>query len=129
MTTHLREILPLMTETCPLLLETPAGQGTELLAGRMDQFNDYCLSLGLGICIDTCHVFAAGIHPFDYVSETLTHPAWSHMVRLVHLNDSVKPFGSHVDRHAPFGGGLIGMTDLLNIAQMVNDAEIPMVNE
>ena len=131
MTTHLQEILPFSTETCPLLLETPAGQGTELLAGQMEQFNEYCSGFGpgLGICIDTCHVFAAGIQPFDYVSGTLTHPTWNQMVKLIHLNDSVKPFGSRVDRHAVLGGGEIGMTDLLNIAQMATDAGIPMVNE
>ena len=99
-----------------VLLETTAGQGAnvgyrfEQLARILDRVEQ---SERLGVCLDTCHVFAAG---YDIASAA----GWKTMMtelegtvglerlRAVHLNDSQKPCGSRVDRHAHIGRGRIG---------------------
>lgn len=108
-------ILPYATPSCPLLLETPAGQGTEMLTDveemisfvreiryeleQADELNVECF----GMCLDTCHVFASGYDPVWYLRRVeLDFPG---LIRLIHLNDSKTPCGSRVDRHFPIGGG------------------------
>jgi deoxyribonuclease-4 len=98
------------------LLETTAGQGSclgcrfEQLAAMLDGVQD---PDRLGICVDTCHVFAAG-YPLGSEKEykatirALDKTIGLKLVRAFHLNDSAKPLGSRVDRHAHIGRGLIG---------------------
>jgi deoxyribonuclease-4 len=98
------------------LLETAAGQGScvgctfEELGRIIDAVDD---KSRVGICIDTCHIFAAGY-------DIRTRDGWERMVDEVerfvgienvgafHLNDSKKPLGSRVDRHQHIGEGAIG---------------------
>ena len=102
--------------TLRLLLETTAGQGSsvghcfEHLAYIIDKVND---QIPIGVCIDTCHIFAAGY-------DIRTPEAWNqtlaafdrniglHYLHAFHLNDSLKDLGSRVDRHQPLGEGKIG---------------------
>jgi deoxyribonuclease IV len=98
------------------LLETTAGQGSclgckfEHLAAMIAGVKD---PDRLGICVDTCHVFAAG-YPLgtekDYKStmRALDKTVGLKLVRAFHLNDSAKPLGSRVDRHAHIGRGMLG---------------------
>ena len=98
------------------LLENTAGQGSclgcrfEQLAAMLDGVQNPDL---LGVCIDTCHLFAAG-YPLstekDYQAtmRALDTTVGLKLVRAFHLNDSVKPLGSRVDRHAHIGRGLLG---------------------
>ena len=98
------------------LLETTAGQGSclgcrfEQLADIIDRVQD---SDRLGVCVDTCHIFAAG-YPISTEKEyratirELDKTVGLKLVRAIHLNDSVKPLGSRVDRHAHIGRGMIG---------------------
>jgi deoxyribonuclease-4 len=98
------------------LLETTAGQGSclgcrfEQLAAMLDEVKSPDL---LGICVDTCHIFAAG-YPLGTEKEyratmrSLDRTVGLKLVRAFHLNDSVKPLGSRVDRHAHIGRGMIG---------------------
>jgi deoxyribonuclease IV len=98
------------------LLETTAGQGSclgckfEHLAAMIDGVQD---PDRLGVCVDTCHIFAAG-YPIstekDYKAtmRALDKTVGVKLVRAFHLNDSVKPLGSRVDRHAHIGRGMIG---------------------
>jgi deoxyribonuclease-4 len=115
---------------CPLLLETPAGQGTELLTD-MKEFLDFVESFGtekLRVCLDTCHVFAAGHDPKAYLEAALARPG---LLKLVHYNDSLGACGSCVDRHAHIasGEGLIGFPKMSEIAELCSSHEIPMVIE
>ncbi len=99
-----------------VLLETTAGQGTTL--GR--SFEELAAILALvedrtrvGVCFDTCHVFAAGYDIRDESGYTTTMKAFDETIgferlRVFHLNDSRKGLGSHVDRHAHIGEGEIG---------------------
>jgi deoxyribonuclease-4 len=124
----LTSCLEAATADCPILLETPAGQGTETLKG-MDDFIGFVESFGdprLRVCLDTCHVFACGHKPKDYIQRLLDRPG---LLKLVHYNDSAAPCGSCVDRHALMGTGHIGMDGMREIAEMCAAAELPMVIE
>ena len=118
------------TEDCPLLLETPAGQGTELLTD-MKEFLDFVESFAspkLRVCLDTCHVFASGHDPKVYLETALARP---NLLKLVHYNDSLGACGSCVDRHAHIGSGegLIGFPKMSEIASICSAHDIPMIIE
>lgn len=99
-----------------LLLEPTAGQGRSL-CGAVADLEAYLDVLDhhprAGICLDTCHVFAAG-EPLDEPGGTtdtvdrLLAVAGPDRLRLVHANDSKDPRGSHRDRHERIGEGHIG---------------------
>lgn len=120
-----------------LLLENTAGQGT-VLGYRLEHLAGMIALLAepgrVGVCIDTCHAFAAGypVHePAGYVA------FWKDFDRLLgrkrlgalHLNDSVRPFGSRRDRHAHIGEGEIGVG---LFGRLLNDRKlrkVPMIVE
>jgi deoxyribonuclease-4 len=100
-----------------LLLEATAGQGSsvgwqfEQLAYIIDRVK---AKIPIGICLDTCHVFAAGYDLRTPKACQETFDAFDRLVGLkwlyaLHLNDSQKPLGSRVDRHKPLGEGQIGI--------------------
>ena len=99
-----------------VLLETTAGQGStigrsfEELKAIIDEVGDV---IPLGVCLDTCHVFAAGYDLRDRTSleemlEQFERIIGLKYLRAFHLNDSKGALGSHIDRHAPLGAGKIG---------------------
>ena len=99
------------------LLETTAGQGTSLgwqfehLAAMLDGVKD---PDRLGVCFDTCHVFAAGYQMAAKTEYKATIRAFDATVgigqiRAFHLNDSRRELGSRVDRHAHIGRGQMGI--------------------
>lgn len=100
-----------------LLLETTAGQGTTV-GYRFEQIGailkEVHKKVPVGVCIDTCHIFAAGYDirtPEDWEStlqEFDKHIGLKHLYAF-HLNDSQKDLGSRVDRHASLGEGKIGI--------------------
>jgi deoxyribonuclease-4 len=111
---------------CPLLLETPAGQGTELLT-KTEDFIQFCRDLSLGMCIDTCHVFACGSCPMQYLDSALT--TCPELLKLIHFNDSKGALGSRVDRHAFVGTGQIDLDILIDFATKAAEHGIPMLTE
>lgn len=99
-----------------LLLETTAGQGSSV--GRTFEELAYIIkgvedNLQIGVCIDTCHIFAAG---YDVRTKEAWEKTLADFDRIIgldylyafHLNDSLKGLGTRVDRHAPLGEGCIG---------------------
>jgi deoxyribonuclease-4 len=120
-----------------VLLETTAGQGSSLghrfehLAGILSLVAD---PGRLGVCLDTCHVFAAGyaLAPEKEYRSTLREfdrLIGLRRLRVFHVNDSLKPFGSRVDRHAAIGQGQLG-TEPFRL--LVNDTRFrtrPMILE
>src|SRR6266545_3179849 len=77
----------------------------------------------LGICLDTCHVFASGydlrtLAGYERTIECVEQHVGIRRVGLFHLNDSKKPLGSRVDRHEHIGDGLIGLD---GFAFLLND--------
>lgn len=129
MRVNLLKAMEVATVACPILLETPAGQGSETLT-TYDEFVAFVRAINdprLRICVDTCHVFATGQNPFDYIQKmTTTDPT---LLKLVHFNDSATPCGSCLDRHAFIGTGKIGYAALKTIADYCKERSIPMVVE
>lgn len=126
---NIEEVLPFASPECPLLLETPSGQGTETLKGE-DEFIEFIVSSFKGdprikVCLDTCHVFACGHNPLSFI-EKLQRLGLLH---LVHFNDSKEPCGSCKDRHAFVGTGHIGAKVMRQIAKTCCQSKIPMVIE
>ncbi|MBN1848749.1 MAG: deoxyribonuclease IV [Deltaproteobacteria bacterium] len=98
------------------VIENTSGQGTNLgyrfehLAQIIDQVKDRSR---VGICLDTCHMFAAGYNIKDADAYDATLAEFDRIVGLeylkaMHLNDSKKPLGSRVDRHESIGKGELG---------------------
>ena len=122
-------------QTTTVLLETMAGKGSEIgrsfeeLRAIIDRVE---LSDKLGICLDTCHVFAAGydiVHNLDGVLEEFDRILGLSLLRAVHLNDSMMPFDSRKDRHAVIGGGEIGLEALLNVMRHPMLKDLPFYLE
>ena len=120
-----------------VLLETTAGQGS-CLGANFDHFA-YLLNAvkapeRLGVCVDTCHIFAAG-YPLgtedEYVStfEEFDRMIGLKQIRLFHINDSVKGLGSRVDRHAGIGLGVIGEPAFRRLVTDPRFRELPMILE
>jgi deoxyribonuclease-4 len=125
-------------ESAPwLLLEPTAGQGRSLCAG-VDQLEAYLDALDhhpkAGICLDTCHVFAAGA-PLDRPGGTaatvdrIVEIAGAGKLRLVHVNDSKDPRGSMRDRHERLGEGHIGLGFLRELHDHPATAGVPFILE
>ncbi|MET9673763.1 deoxyribonuclease IV [Streptomyces sp. NPDC006482] len=114
-------MLPLLDELTHeddpyLLLESTAGQGFSLCS-RAEDFGPYFDALDrhpkLGICLDTCHIFAAGhdlAEPGGAVRtlDELVEVVGEGRLKLIHANDSKDVVGAHKDRHANIGAGHIG---------------------
>jgi deoxyribonuclease IV len=119
------------------LLETTAGQGTglgwrfEQLAALLDGVRQ---SERLGVCFDTCHVFAAG-YPLapekDYQAtfQTFDRLIGVERIKAFHLNDSRRERGSRVDRHAHIGRGHLGLDPFRLLLNDPRFQRIPMYLE
>lgn len=116
-----------------LLLESTAGQGSsvghkfEHLGFIVDMVNK---KIPIGVCLDTCHLFAAGYNISTEEGWKATLKQFDQQVGLKHLyalhvNDSLKPLGSRVDRHAPLGKGLIGIDCFKIMMQLPELRELP----
>jgi deoxyribonuclease-4 len=119
------------------LLETTAGQGTNLgwrfehLAAMLDGVRD---PERLGVCFDTCHVFAAG-YPLgtekDYrqTMREFNRLIGVKRIRAFHFNDSKARFGSRVDRHAHIGRGEMGLAPFRFLLADRRFRKVPMYLE
>ncbi len=116
-----------------LLIETTAGQGStvgyrfEHLAFLIDRLHK---KIPIGVCIDTCHIFAAGYDITTKKGWEETLQEFDKIVGLKHLhafhvNDSMKPLGSRKDRHAPLGKGEIGIECFKAMMHLPEIREIP----
>lgn len=116
----LNHILDGSTDTT-VLIETMAGQGSEI-GGT---FEAVCAIIDgverndrVGVCLDTCHVFAAGydlVNDLDGVLTQFDKTIGLDRLRFVHLNDSKFDLGQHKDRHAPIGEGFLGLDGVRRI--------------
>lgn len=124
-------------ETPWLLLEPTAGQGRSLCAG-VEDLAAYLTALDFhpkaGICLDTCHVFAAGA-PLDEPGGTtatvdrIVEIGGPGRLRLIHANDSMDVRGAHLDRHQQIGKGHIGTTAFAELFAHPATAGVPFVLE
>lgn len=123
------------TENIKVLLETMSGKGTEI-GYRFEQLKQIRDGVQhperIGICLDTCHVFAAGydiVHDLDGVLDEFDRILGLELLRTIHLNDSLMPFGSRKDRHAVIGEGEIGLEALLNVLRHPKLKDLPFYLE
>lgn len=131
------QVLAETPDTVTVCMETTAGQGSSLmskfeeLAGVLEATQGHPR---LGICMDTCHIFAAGYdirteEAYDATMEAFARIIGFDRLKVVHCNDSKKGLGTRVDRHAHIGEGEIGETAF---SLLVNDARfenIPILLE
>jgi deoxyribonuclease-4 len=98
------------------ILETTAGEGSTL-GYRFEQLREIIDGVDfpdrMGVCIDTCHIFAAGYDISTEAGYAETMQLFGEIIGFenlaaIHVNDSKKPFGSRVDRHEHIGKGAIG---------------------
>ncbi|MFP4643645.1 MAG: deoxyribonuclease IV [Spirochaetales bacterium] len=125
------------TTSAILVLENTAGAGStkgrtiEELAAIIDRVKN---PERVGICIDTCHAFAAG-HPihteegWDALLEEIDRRVGLRYLVGLHLNDSKTEFASNKDRHAPIGAGHIGLEGFVHIVRDSRSSDIPMILE
>jgi deoxyribonuclease-4 len=119
------------------LLETTAGQGSNLgykfehLARIAD---GVAAADRVGVCVDTCHIFAAGYPITTRAEYRATMDEFDRIVgidriRAFHLNDSVRDLGSRVDRHARIGAGKLGLEPFRHLLNDSRFAKVPMYME
>jgi len=119
------------------LLETTAGQGTSL-GWRFEHLAEIMATVRfsdrLGVCVDTCHIFAAGYplatrRQYRATMAELDAVVGLENVRAFHLNDSKREFGSRVDRHAAIGEGHLGTEPFRHLLNDPRFRNVPMYLE
>lgn len=131
-----REIFAAAPAGVRVLLETTAGMGSHL-GWRFEQLArimELVPQHDFGVCLDTCHVFAAG---YDLASEAgyaammaeFDRLIGCERLRLFHVNDSKKPCGSRVDRHEHVGRGCIGETGFACLMRDARFRAVPKILE
>jgi deoxyribonuclease-4 len=139
-TANLDQVIEVAGDDCvpvTILLETTAGQGT----GLGCRFEELARILEkskypdrLGICVDTCHIFAAGYDIRTPESYAATFAEFERLIgieriRFFHLNDSKKELGSRVDRHEHIGRGCIGLAGFRELLRDPRFSRHPMTLE
>ena len=119
------------------LLETTAGQGSTLGA-RFEELawiiDHAAAPERLGVCVDTCHIFSAGYPLIEATDYKATFAEFDRLIgvkkiKAFHLNDSLKPFASRVDRHAHIGRGSLGLEPFRHLLNDNRFANVPMYLE
>jgi deoxyribonuclease-4 len=119
------------------LLETTAGQGTTLgwrfeqLAEMLDGVHD---PNRLGVCLDTCHIFAAGYplgteKDYQQTMNEFDRLIGVKRIKAFHLNDSKRELGSRVDRHDHIGRGKMGVAPFRHLMSDSRFRKVPMYLE
>lgn len=125
------------TKGVTAVIENTAGQGSNVgfafwqLRRIIDGVDDRSR---VGVCLDTCHSFAAG---YDLSSELACERTFEEFdrevgfeyLRGVHLNDALRPLGSRIDRHTPLGEGQIGWDCFRFIARDSRFDDLPLILE
>ena len=120
-----------------ILLETTAGQGSSI-GHRFDQLAEILALVTqpdrIGVCLDTCHLFAAGYdfrkgEGYSKMIDELDRLVGLSGVKCIHLNDSKRECSSRVDRHEHIGKGKIGQAGFTHFVNDPNWFGIPMILE
>jgi deoxyribonuclease-4 len=125
------------TESVFPVIETTAGQGNSVGSSfeEIAAIIERCrYPERLGVCIDTCHIFAAGYdirtrEAFERTMERFFSLIGEEKLMGMHLNDSKTALGSHVDRHESLGSGTIGTECFASIAADSRFSSIPLILE
>jgi len=128
---NIKRILDKINPSCPLLIETPCGSGTELLS-TPQSLSKFILRFPedkVGLCVDTCHVFVSGYGPEQYLNELPTFAR--DRILLFHFNGSKKTKGSRCDGHKHVLKGVqrIPSEELIFILDYAKEWNIACVTE
>ncbi len=134
---YIRRVLDDSPEEVTLLMETTAGQGSAMnrsfdeLAGLLEDLKG---DPRLAVCLDTCHVFAAGYdlrtpEAYERTMGEFDAKVGFDRLKVVHCNDSQKDLGSKVDRHANLGRGKIGIEAFRLLVNDPRFADKPVILE
>lgn len=122
------------TDSTIICLETMAGKGTEIgtTTKEIKTIIDGIIKKErIGVCLDTCHLNDAGedISAFDSYLNEFDKTIGIDKIKVIHINDSKNPRGSHKDRHECIGYGTIGFENLLNVIYNPRLEDIPKILE
>jgi deoxyribonuclease-4 len=122
-------------QTVMVLLETMSGKGSEVGV----TFEEISAIIGgvalqdkMGVCLDTCHVYAAGydiVNDLDGVLMKFDKTVGLERLKAVHLNDSMTPFNSRKDRHELLGKGSLGLDALVRVINHPELRHLPFLLE
>lgn len=118
-----------------ICLETMAGSGSQLgkTFEELKMIIDNCQYPDqINICFDLCHLYAAGydiVHNWQKVLDNFDQIIGLKKLKVIHINDSKKPFASHLDRHANVGDGEIGFGAIQKIVWDPHLTHVPMILE
>ena len=122
-------------QSTTVLFETMSGGGSEI-GGRFEQIAELISGTArqdkIGVCLDTCHIFAAGYdirNDLDGVLEAFDKIVGLRWLKALHLNDSLFDLGCGKDRHARIGEGFIGLDAMRKIAHHEVFRGLPMILE
>ena len=122
-------------QSTTVLFETMSGGGSEI-GGRFEQIAELISGTArqdkIGVCLDTCHIFAAGYdirNDLDGVLEAFDKIVGLRWLKALHLNDSLFDLGCGKDRHARIGEGFIGLDAMRKIAHHEAFRGLPMILE
>jgi deoxyribonuclease-4 len=122
-------------QTTTVLLETMSGKGTEVgssfeeIAAILERVE---LQDKVGVCLDTCHIYAAGydiVNNLDGVLESFDKTIGLSRLKAVHLNDSLTPLASRKDRHAKIGQGTMGLDAIIEFINHPHLRHLPFCLE
>jgi len=122
-------------QTTTVLLETMAGKGTEIGSSFKEIkkiIDGIKLKEKLGVCLDICHVYAAGydiVNNLDGVLNEFDNVIGLDRLCAIHLNDSMNPIGSHKDRHQKIDKGFIGLEAIARIINHPALCNLPFILE
>lgn len=125
------------TESVVTVLENMAGQGN-VIGSSFEDLRDIIAEIDdksrVGVCIDTCHTFAAGYDLRSPDAFAATMSKFDEIVgygylKAMHLNDSKAPLDSHRDLHANIGTGFLGLRAFHNVMNCEHFQNIPMILE
>jgi AP endonuclease-1 len=125
------------TESVITVLENMAGSGN-VIGSTWEDLRDIIALVNdksrIGVCIDTCHAFAAGYdlrspEAFKQTMDKFSSVIGISYLKALHLNDSKAPFSSHRDLHANIGTGFLGLRAFHNVMNYLPFQGLPMVLE
>lgn len=123
------------TKSVTAVIENTAGQGSSVgnefwhLKYIIDRVDD---KSRVGVCLDTCHTFVAGydiLNEYDKVFKEFDDTVGFNYLRGIHLNDSKKGVGSHLDRHVPLGQGTLGLEPFRKMMKDSRFDNMPIILE
>lgn len=135
-------IMEMQRHSCKnkLVLENSSKQGTEL-GHTIDELSEIYRGIPRELrdyvyfCIDTCHAFSSGdmdartVEGVHNYFDRFNYAIGIDKIKVIHFNDSKKPFNSNVDRHETIGQGHIPKDSLIAIVQFAQDNSIPLILE